>query len=64
MTQVLKGRRYDFVIEADADEPEPQEDELVQPKWACPQCGERRMDYLIPDHNAVRCATCGTCYEL
>ena len=63
MTRKLSGRRYAFVVEADA-EPEPQEEELVQPKWACPQCKERRMDYLIPDHNTVRCATCGTAYEL
>ena len=63
MTRKLEGRRYDFVIEANA-EPEPQEDELVQPKWACPQCGERRMDYLILDDDTVRCQSCGTAYEL
>lgn len=62
MTRTLKGRRYDFVIEA-----EPQEDELVQPKWECPQCPqchERRMDYLEAEDGVIRCATCGTVYEL
>ena len=38
MTTKLQGKSYTFIIEADA-EPKPQEDELVQPKWACPQCG-------------------------
>lgn len=62
MTRKLEGRRYQFVIDADA-EPEPQE-ERVGPQMACPQCGERRMDYLIPDDNTVRCQSCGTAYEL
>lgn len=63
MTRKLEGLRYDFVVEADAD-PEPDAGEMVHLKWACPQCGERRADYLIPDDNAVRCETCGTVYEL
>ena len=29
---------------------------------ACPNCGERRMDWLVwqePDYETVRCSTCG-----
>ena len=38
---------------------------LVAPGFACPSCGERRLDqlaWLEPDHELVRCATCGTKY--
>lgn len=63
MTRTLKGNRYAFIIEAEADEPEPQE-ELVGPQMACPQCGERRMDYLVSEDGVIRCETCGTVYEL
>ena len=36
--------------------------ELVRAKDACPNCGERRMDWLVwqePDYETVRCSTCG-----
>ena len=40
--------------------------DLVEPKFACPCCGERREDYLEwqqPDAETVKCATCGTIYD-
>jgi len=39
--------------------------DMVLPGFACPSCGERRLDrlaWLEPDYEAVRCATCGTEY--
>lgn len=32
----------------------------------CPHCRESRMDYLVWDEDGVhiRCATCGTVYEI
>ena len=45
-------------------------EELVY-KWdACPECGERRIDYLVRQNDdfllfneAVMCSTCGTVYR-
>jgi Zn ribbon nucleic-acid-binding protein len=40
--------------------------ELVIPGFACPSCGERRLDclaWLEPDDELVHCATCGAAYE-
>ena len=45
--------------------------DLVEPKFACPCCGERRLDFLVwqdddaqhPDDDVVKCATCGTVYD-
>lgn len=38
---------------------------LVAPEWACPRCGERRMDeLLVGDDEAVTCASCGCRYYL
>ena len=44
--------------------------DLVEPRYACPCCGERREVYLewqedvqVPDANLVKCATCGTVYD-
>jgi hypothetical protein len=41
--------------------PDPQ----VRPEWACPGCGERRMDWLVwtADDDHVVCATCGAPYD-
>ena len=62
MTQTLAGDKYKFIIDVEAAaESEP---DRVAPGFACPQCGENRMDYLVSDDGVVRCATCGTCYEL
>jgi Zn ribbon nucleic-acid-binding protein len=39
--------------------------ELVVPGFACPSCGERRLDclaWLEPDDELVHCATCGAEY--
>ena len=37
---------------------------LVRADWGCPECGERRMDWLpwINDGEAVQCSRCGTVY--
>jgi hypothetical protein len=44
---------------------EPQEDEpLVRKEWACPNCGEQRMDYLACEEDNVSCHTCGAKYVL
>lgn len=103
MTVTLKGRRYDFVIDADADEPtpcgqcafnnssrwqysffckHPIVSAHAKPRtWItcpyfklnvdhvanaakCPQCGEQREERLVNDDGVIRCATCGTVYEL
>jgi hypothetical protein len=40
---------------------------LVPERWACPTCGERDMDYLIPgddDCEIVTCMVCRTVYDL
>ena len=47
--------------------------DLVEPRYACTCCGERREDYLVwededalpPDADAVmvKCASCGTVYD-
>jgi DNA-directed RNA polymerase subunit RPC12/RpoP len=39
---------------------------LVKEHDACPQCGERRADWLIPTGSSqgqVRCITCGRVFE-
>jgi len=39
-------------------------DDLVRPEAACPDCGERRIDWLVwTDDVAVRCALCGGQYR-
>lgn len=44
--------------------------ELVRAAWACPRCGTRVMDELVPDPDEdgngdlVRCERCGTRYML
>lgn len=40
------------------------ENDLVEEMFACPECGERRADYLtwIMDH-VVKCSSCGTEYN-
>jgi hypothetical protein len=44
---------------------EAHEAELVPERWACPGCGERRMDELANnDDDTVTCATCGRRYTL
>jgi transcription elongation factor Elf1 len=42
------------------------DEEMVPEIWACPCCGERRMDFLEHhvDEEKVTCATCGTTYEI
>jgi len=53
---------YKFIIDVEAAaESEP---DRVAPGFACPQCHEDRADWLVSDDGVVRCATCGTCYEL
>jgi hypothetical protein len=40
---------------------------LVPERWACPTCGERDMDHLIPgddDCEIVTCMVCRTVYDL
>jgi hypothetical protein len=47
------------------DELEENESELVAEAWACPGCGERRIDELANnDDDTVTCATCGRHYTL
>jgi rubredoxin len=37
---------------------------LVTVACACPQCGERRLDYLIwNEEEQVECQTCGQVYD-
>jgi rubredoxin len=38
---------------------------LVPSVWACPSCGENRIDYLGWDENGeyVTCASCGAWYD-
>ena len=39
-------------------------DERVAPVFACPCCGEDRMDWLVWDEDEmVNCKTCGEVYE-
>jgi len=40
--------------------------DMVLPGFACPSCGERRLDqlaWLKPHYELVRCASCGAAYE-
>jgi len=39
--------------------------EMVDEKFACPNCGEQKMDWLIWDEDAdtVKCQSCGTVYD-
>lgn len=39
--------------------------ELVDRRFACPHCGEQRMDWLVWDSEGVEvdCETCGMAYE-
>ena len=43
-------------------------DDVVLEGFACPECGERRMDCLLycnpDDDTTVTCQTCGTAYEV
>jgi predicted RNA-binding Zn-ribbon protein involved in translation (DUF1610 family) len=42
-------------------------DRMVEPQFACPDCGERDMDALAisdPDLETVDCNTCGAAYSL
>ena len=42
----------------------PDDGDLVRPKAACPDCGERRIDWLVwTEDEAVRCASCGGEYR-
>jgi rubredoxin len=42
----------------------PRDDDRVLSPFGCPQCGERRSDYLVwTEDESVRCATCGTVYS-
>ncbi len=37
--------------------------EYVDPQYACPTCGERRLDWLVwIEGDTVRCQTCKTEY--
>jgi DNA-directed RNA polymerase subunit RPC12/RpoP len=52
---------------ADSNEPRqdaPQDEPRVSAEWACPECGERRMDSLTCEEDSVTCATCGKKYIL
>lgn len=45
------------------------DEDLVIDIWACPRCGEQRIDYLILDkegegNEEVDCATCNCHYTL
>lgn len=60
--EIRRGVRTgaDALIDA-ADYPEL---DLVEPRYACPCCGERREDYLEwQEDDTVKCATCGTVYD-
>lgn len=38
--------------------------DLAAERHACPQCGERRIDFLVwIDDEQVKCETCGQTYE-
>jgi len=50
-------------------EPEPEPDVVIEPDsvdapLGCPQCGERRMDYLVwqSDYETIKCESCGQLY--
>jgi hypothetical protein len=37
--------------------------DLVRTEWACPRCGERRLDFLVwVDDEHVECASCKAVY--
>lgn len=38
-------------------------EEEVRPEWACPKCGEKRMDYLTNVDGHITCA-CGHGYDI
>jgi len=38
--------------------------EYVITEWACPKCGERRMDNLKCNGEQVKCYTCNTKYTI
>jgi len=41
----------------------PTNQDLLEPEYACPKCGERDMDRLVwLDDERVRCSNCGTTY--
>jgi len=41
----------------------PEEEALVAEHNACPQCGEKRIDWLVwQDDERVKCSTCGEVY--
>ena len=39
-------------------------EEVVPAEFACPECGERRMDYLVNDEGHVTCESCGYEYDI
>lgn len=52
------------VLLAVADELDPPATELVEEASACPNCSERRIDWLVWDEDgAVHCAQCGANYR-
>ena len=39
-------------------------EELVDQEYACPRCGERRVDWLVwQDDEHIRCETCSNIYK-
>ena len=49
-------------------EPEPDfvdEPEVVSEQYGCPDCGERRIDFLVwqDDEETVECQSCGHRYQ-
>ena len=42
-------------------EPEP---ETVPDAWACPCCGEARMDFLANEDGHITCVSCGREYDI
>jgi len=36
----------------------------VRHQWGCPQCGERRVDFLINNDGQIHCCSCGHDYDL
>jgi len=45
----------------------PEYEDVVEEQFACPDCGEARMDYLVWDDGdyigLVTCQTCGAVYD-
>lgn len=66
VTEEQRLNQEDALADLDAGTDTGEDWELVDEEWECPNCHERRMDWLIPseDGDTATCQACGFVYNL